>query len=1083
MINLTINDRAVEVPEGTTVLEAARKLGLNIPTLCHFEGLKPYGGCRLCLVSVTAGNRTLLTTSCTYPVAEGITVQTDTEEVQEARKFVMDLLLSRCPEVPALQIMAQELGLAEPTFPKGESDCILCGKCVRMCHEVQHASAIGMMGRGAKREVMTPFGDFSQTCRTCGACLFVCPTGHINDLAKISGKTPIPKYSEFNAKLVSQGNISRLYPQAVPATPSIDPSNCIGILTGDCGLCSQVCPAGAIDYQQQDETVKLDVGAVILAPGFKTFDPSGISAYGYGKYPNVYTSLEFERILSPGGPYHGHVVRRSDGKEPAKIGWIHCVGMRSDREGEYPYCSNFCCMVSLKQAVIAREHIGEHLDMTLFYMDMRTPRKDFEKYMVRIKDQGARLIRSRVHTINQVNGNGDLEVRYVTETGEVKDEIFDMVVLSVGMVIPPATEDLANRLGVPLSPNNFMETTCFAPTTTLRRGIYACGAFNGPKDIPQSVMEGSAAAGAASRTLADARGTLTIEKTYPPEVEVSEEPARVGVFVCSCGLNIGGVVDVPALVEYAREIPDVAYAQGNLFSCSQDAQSQMAEMIRENHLNRVVVAACSPSTHQPIFQDMLRTAGLNKYLFEMANIRNQCTWVHQAVPEMATDKCKDLIRMAVAKARLLQPLEYLSVPINKTALVVGGGVAGMTSAMGLADQGFKVHLVERKNQLGGNARKLHTTWRGGLVAPRLETLIGQVTSHPNISLHFNAIVEDVAGVVGNFTSTLSNQEVIQHGIVVLAIGAEPYRPEGEYLYKQNPNVMLSLDLDMEIVSESERLQQAQAVAFIQCVGSRIPERPYCNKVCCSHSVESAIKLKVMNPQRDVYILYRDMRTYGERELLYQRAREKGVVFIRFRQAEPPQVEEADGRLKITVKDQILGRPVSFSVDLLTLATAIIPHHNAPLAELYKVPLNAEGFFTEAHAKIKPVEAPTEGIYLTGLCHYPKPMQESVAEALACASRASTVLSKDSLLMESIISTPVDANCDGCAFCVDACPFKAITLLEYMKDGDIKKTIEVNAIQCKGCGSCMATCPKQGVYVAGFTPEQLEAQVDAALGLI
>jgi len=439
--------------------------------------------------------------------------------------------------------------------------------------------------------------------------------------------------------------------------------------------------------------------------------------------------------------------------------------------------------------------------------------------------------------------------------------------------------------------------------------------------------------------------------------------------------------------------------------------------------------------------------------------------------------------MAVAKARLLQPLEYLTVPVDKTALVVGGGLSGMTSALGLADQGFQVHLVERKERLGGHARQLHTTWRGGPVAPRLENVIKKVTSHPNISIHLNAIVEGVDGVVGNFTSTLSNKEVIQHGIVVLAIGAEPYRPEGEYLYKENPNVLLSLEMDAEIMGKTERLKNAQAAAFIQCVGSRIPERPYCNKVCCSHSVENAIKLKTMNPDMDVCILYRDMRTYGERELLYKQARELGVIFIHYRLADPPQVEEADGRLKITVLDQVLQRPVTLTVDLLTLATAIIPHNNAPLAELYKVPLNAEGFFMEAHAKIKPVEAATEGIYLTGLCHYPKPVQESVAEALACASRASTVLSKDSLLMDSIISTPVDANCDGCAFCVDACPFHAITLLEYMKGGEIKKTIEVNAIQCKGCGSCMATCPKQGVYVAGFTPDQLEAQVEAALGLI
>jgi len=854
-------------------------------------------------------------------------------------------------------------------------------------------------------------------------------------------------------------------------------------ICSECMQCASVCQAGAIDHEQQRQIVDLEVGSVILAPGFKPFDPGAAALYGYGKYPNVHTSLEFERILSPGGPFQGHVRRRSDGKEPQKIAWIHCVGSRNLGEGSKPYCSNFCCMAALKQAIVAREHLGPDLDMALFYLDMRTPRKDFEKYAAKIKDQGARLIRSRVHSVKPANNNGDLEIRYVTEAGVVIDEIFDMVVLSVGMVMPPATVELARRLDVTLGPNDFMEASCFAPTTSFREGIFACGAFTGPKDIPQTVMEGSAAAATASRHLAAARGTLIRKKEFPPEKEVAGEPARVGVFVCNCGLNIGGVADVPAIVEYAKNLAQVEYAQANLFTCSQDSQAQMAEMIREHQLNRVVVAACSPTTHQPIFQDMLRTAGLNKYLFEMANIRNQCTWVHQNEPELATRKCQDLVNMAVAKARLLQPLEYLTVGVNKKALVIGGGVSGMTSALTLADQGYEVHLVERKYRLGGNALKLHTTWRGGLVRPRMDALIDKVTTHDNIVIHFNSMVTGVAGVVGNFTTTLSNGQAIDHGIVVIAIGAEPFRPEGMYLYKENPNVLLSLELDEEIAQQSDRLKQAQAVAFIQCVGSRIPERPYCNKVCCAHSVESAIKLKVMNPEMEVFILYRDMRTYGERELLYTRARELGVVFIRYVIADPPRVEEADGRLKITVTDQILQRPVSFAVDLLTLATAIIPHQNAPLAELYKIPLNAEGFFTEAHPKIRPVDATTEGIFLAGLCHYPKPIQETIAESLACASRANTILSRDYLELESIISTPIDENCDGCAFCVDTCPFKAVTLIEYMKDGGVKKTVEVNATQCKGCGSCMATCPKQGIYVAGFTPEQLEAQVEAALGLI
>jgi heterodisulfide reductase subunit A-like polyferredoxin len=855
----------------------------------------------------------------------------------------------------------------------------------------------------------------------------------------------------------------------------------------NCGVCSEcmeclaVCQAGAIDHAQAPETVTLNVGSVILAPGFKPFDPSRLDTYGYGRYPNVLTSLEFERMLSPGGPYAGHVKRRSDGREPAKIAWVHCVGMRGEQEGTHPYCSSFCCMVGLKQAVSAREHLGASLDMALFFMDMRTPRKDFEKYMVRIKDQGARLIRSRVHSITQEGRSGDLRLRYVTEPGEVKDEIFDMAVLSVGGVITAEIIELSKKLGVRLSHSRFMDTQCFAPVSTSRKGVYSCGFYNGPKDIPQTVMEGSAAAAAAAQALAPARHSLVQEKVFPPEMDVAGEDPRVGVFICHCGLNIGGVADIPAIAEYIKTVPNVEYVQANLFSCSQDATSSMVEKIREHRLNRVVVAACTPATHQPVFQDMLRSSGLNKYLFEMANIRNQCTWVHQNEPAAATEKCKDLIRMAVAKTRLLEPLDYLTVPVNRKALVVGGGVSGMTAALNLAEQGFEVHLAERKDQLGGNALRLHTTWRGGLTMPRVDALRNRVMGHPRITVHFNAIVTGASGVVGNFKSKLSSGAEIHHGIVIIAIGAEPYRPYGEFLYGEHPDVLLSLDLDEEIAGDTQRLKRAKSIAFIQCVGSRTPERPYCNKVCCSHTVESALKLKEANPDLEVYVLYRDMRTYGEREIFYTAAREQGVIFIRYHRSDPPRVTKApDGSLRITVSDHILQRPVTLDVDLLTLATAIIPHHNAPLAELYKVPLNAEGFFTEAHAKIRPVDAPTDGIYLAGLCHYPKPLQESVAEALATASRASTILSRDSLMLESTISLVIDEHCDGCAFCVDACPFQAISLMDYMQDGRVKKTVEVSETLCKGCGVCMATCPKRGIVVAGFTLEQLAAQVDAAL---
>jgi heterodisulfide reductase subunit A len=797
----------------------------------------------------------------------------------------------------------------------------------------------------------------------------------------------------------------------------------------------------------------------------------------------VVTTLEFERFLSPGGPFQGHVKRLSDGREPEKIAWILCVGSRSEQEGWQEYCSSVCCMTSLKQALIAREHVGPQLDLAIFYMDMRTPRKDFEKYYRRVKDQGARLIRSRIHSINSPGDSGDLQLSYVTEAGEVASETFDMVVLATGMVIPPATQELAKTLGVNLSHYNFVDHSCFDPVATSRPGIYACGVITGPKDIPQSVREGSAAAAAATRHLAEVRGSKLKEKVYPPERDISEEETRIGVFVCNCGINIGGIADVPAVAEYARSIPDVAYVQENLFTCSEDAQTQMIEMIKEHNLNRVVVAACSPTTHQPIFMDMLRNAGLNKYLFEMANIRNQCTWVHQYNRDAATRKCQDLVNISVAKARLLQPLDMLSVGVTQKALVIGGGVSGMTTALALADQGYGVDLAESTDRLGGHALKMHTTWRGEQVRPYLSEIIDRVQEHDHIHVHFEATVSEATGAVGNFTSRLSNGALIRHGVVVLATGAEPYRPEGQYLYRQNPNVFLSLDMDREIATNSRLIRNAQDAAFIQCVGSRIPERPYCSRVCCTSSVDNALKFKEINPDMEVYILYRDMRTHGEREYLYQQARQKGVVFIRYTLDDLPQVDQVGEKIQIRVTDHVLQKPVTLDVDILTLATAIVPRDNTQLAEMYKVALNEEGFFSEAHAKIRPVDCATEGIFLAGLCHNPKPLEDSIRLGLAAAARAATILSKDYLELNANIATPIDANCDGCAFCVDGCPFKAVTLMEYMKENQVKKTVDVDETLCKGCGSCMATCPKQGIVVAGFSMAQLEAQVDAALGLI
>jgi heterodisulfide reductase subunit A len=964
--------------------------------------------------------------------------------------------------------------MLDKTFPT--NDCSMCTLAPKLVEVGRHlnieilapAEVVDISGKAGSYRVdvvlKARYIDES-LCIACGVCAEKCPK-----------KVP----DEFNQGLSSRKAAYVLYPQAVPLKYAIDQEHCIYFLKGKCRACEKFCPTKAVDFSKEDRILNLQVGAVILAPGFQIFDARQKPEYGYGRYPNVLTSLEFERMLSATGPTTGHVKRPSDGGDPEKIAWIQCVGSRDAARGR-PYCSSVCCMYATKQAIIAQEHDAK-IQTSIFFLDLRAHGKGFETYYQQAKKHHQiNYVRAMVSRVVQNPRTHNLEVTFIDATNRVQTEEFHLVVLSVGMGIAPETVNLAKKLRIEISPYNFVETGCCSPVTTSQPGIFACGSFTGPKDIPDSVMEGSAAAASAARTLATARGTLQKEITFPFETDVSADPPRVGVFICHCGKNIGGVADVPSLVESVRDVPNVAYVQDNLFSCSQDSQNQMVQMIQEHHLNRVMVAACSPTTHAAMFQNMLRNAGLNKYLFEMANIRNQCTWVHQGEPGKATEKCLDLIRMAVAKARLLEPLKYLSVPVNKRTLVIGGGMSGITSALALADQGFDVHLLERTERLGGNARKLHSTWQDEPVQTMVDAVVEKLVKHPKITVHFSALVTAVSGSVGNFKSKLSTGQEIEHGVVIIATGGEPLRPEGQYLYKKHPNVLLSLDLDRELIRGAPRVKNAQGVAFIQCVGSRIPERPYCNRLCCSHSVENALRLKEINPDMEVYVLYRDMRTYGQREPLYARARELGVIFCRYDVDNPPQVDAAGDKLIITFEDQDLLAPMELQVDLLILATAIIPHQNGPLADLYKVHLNAEGFFSEAHPKIRPVESSTPGIYMAGLCHYPKPIEESMAEALACASRASTILRRDTLELESVTSRPIDENCDGCAFCVDACPFGAISLLGYVLDGNVKKTVEVNQVLCKGCGSCMATCPKQGIYVAGFTLEQLEAQVDAALG--
>jgi len=968
-------------------------------------------------------------------------------------------LVDRSPTIGG--VMAQ----LDKTFPT--NDCSMCIVSPKLVEVARHIN-IETITNSELESLTGEAGNFRallkahpryidiEKCTGCGVCRQTCPVKAVN---------------EFNLGLDLRRATYIRYPQAVPLAYSIDRDVCIG-----CGLCEKVCLAKAVNYGDVEKERELAVGAVILAPGFTPFDPSRLPGYGYCESPNIVSSMEFERILSATGPYRGHIMRPFDRREPTKIAWLQCVGSRDAKTN--PYCSSVCCMYAIKQAVIAKEHCKEYtLDTTIFFMDMRTHGKDFEKYYWRAEQEsGVRFIRSRIHSLEPDPETGDIRIRYLSEDGAIQVEEFHMVVLSSGLEVSSGSMKLAEKLGVDLRPETrFAWSSPFAPVAASRPGIFVCGAFQGPKDIPQSVMEASAAAAAAGELLASARGTELKVKELPPEIDVEGQEPRVGVFVCNCGINIGGVINVPALTEYVATLPKVTLADQNLFTCSTDTQEKILRAIQEHKLNRVVVASCSPRTHMPMFQETIQQVGLNPYLFEMANIRDQDSWVHMHEPEKALEKAKGLIRGAVARVAQLEPLHKQAFPVTKAALVIGGGVAGMEAARSLADMGFQAFLVEKGDKLGGQAWNLVTSSRGYDYRGYLEDLIQKVEKHPNIEVLFNTTVKDTSGFIGNFATDLKTPEgerKIEHGVTIMTTGGYGLKPE-EYLYGQNPNVFTSLELDKLIAAQDPKIMEAQQAVFIQCVGSREPERPYCSRLCCTHSVESAIELKRLNPNLDVFILYRDLRTYGDKELLYQEARELGVAFIRYDLNGKPQVEAAaDGKLQVTITDPILGRPVLLKPDLLGLATAILPTPTEDLGEIFKVPRNAEGFLNEAHAKLRPVDLPSDGLFLAGLAHYPKPIDETIAQAKAAAGRAATFLAKNIVEVGGIVAVVDQDKCAVCLTCVRACPFN-VPVIDYTVDAAY-----IDPAKCQGCGVCVSECPAKAITLKNFTDSQIIAQETA-----
>lgn len=954
------------------------------------------------------------------------------------------------------------MSLLDKTFPTG--DCAMCMLSPKLVEVGRHmnidihtlsevVSVEGAPGNFRVKIKQAPRYVDPDKCTGCGLCEEKCPKKVEN---------------EYDQGLETRKAIYVLFPQAYPSTRVIDKDHCIFFQKGKCRACEKLCPAQAIDFDQTEKEIELHVGAIILGPGLDRYDPKVRGELGFGRWPNVITSVQFERILCASGPYEGKVTRPSDGTHPKKIAWIQCVGSR-DFNRANPWCSSVCCMYATKQAVIAREHANE-IQPTIFYMDMRAFGKEFDRYVDRAKTEyQVRYQRAMVSMVRDQVGTGNLILRYALENGTLKEEVFDMVVLSVGLQPRADNDHFLQTFQIDSDTYGFPRTLPSNPIDTSRDGIFVTGTFQGPKDIPETVTQGSAVAGRAMALISEARGTETVTRELPPETDVTQDMPRLGVFVCHCGINISQTVDVKAVVEDIKGHPTVAHAEDLLYACSQDSQDRIKELVREKNLNRIVVASCTPRTHEPLFQDTIRDAGLNKYLFDLADIREQCAWSHMGEPEKATEKAKRIVRMSIAKAARLQPVPTDSVNVRQEALIIGGGVAGMTAALSLADQGFGVHLVEQEAQLGGLAKTVHTTIDGLDVQGFVRETIDKVLHHPKINVYIDTTVAHTDGFVGNFVTRLTNGQSFEHGAIIVASGAKRYEPT-EYLYQEHAAVITQTELETRLTESPAT--GGKTYVMIQCVGSREEPHNYCSRVCCRDAVKNAIRIRETDPDAQVFIIYRDVRTYGLKEMYYRKARDLGVIFIRYDVDQKPQVMADGDRLMVTAFDPMLQQDIKIHADHVVLSTGFRPHEsNKDTSRQYKLTLNADGYFLESHVKLRPVDFPSEGIFLCGLAHGPKNLEEGISQALAAAGRAGVVLSKDHLPVSGTIAKHDPDRCMSCLTCFRVCPYDSPYIDENGK-------VRHNEVKCMGCGICAGICPAKAFQVNNFRDDQILSMIDA-----
>jgi heterodisulfide reductase subunit A len=957
----------------------------------------------------------------------------------------------------------------DKTFPTNDcSTCIFSPKLVQAAGhaniEILPLSRIleisGGPGRFTAQIEKQPRYVNEEKCITCGKCAEKCPK-----------KVPDP----FNGELGTRKAAFLTFPQAVPLKYALDAEYCLYLTKGKCGVCQKICPADAVEFDQKPLIFNIDAGAVIISTGLELALTAQEGEFGYGRYKNVVTSMQYERMLSATGPYGGHLKRPSDGNVPKKVAWIQCV-MSRDPARNRPFCSSVCCMHAAKQAVLTRLHESE-TQTTIYFMDLRAHGKGFDDYIDRARYQHG--VRTRRSMISQVYLNPENE-NLIIETfdhhlNEKREDEYDLIVLSSGFKPSNDFVDLAKKLGLVTNPYGFLATEFDEPVATSRPGVFVCGGIEAPKDIPETVIQAGAAAAEASILIRDARYTETVVKEILAETPIETTP-RVGVLVCHCGTNIAGVVDIQNVLEDVKKLPHVVFATNFMFTCSTETQQAIVDIIKEHRLNRMVVAACSPKTHEPLFQETLKEAGLNPYLFELANIRDQCSWVHGKNPEKATRKSKELIRASVARAIQLEPLYDKSYPVVNEGLIIGGGLAGMTAALTIADQGFHAHLVEKGDRLGGFAQNLKFTLEGHSPSRLIRYLIERVTHHPNISVYLNSTLVSHGGHLGAFNGSVQKKDEridIQYGAVIVATGGRPYEPK-EYLYGQDDRILTQVEFSKRLLDDPLWARQLKRIVMIQCVGSREPDFPYCSRVCCSAAVKNSIQLKEMNPGAQVVVLYRDVRTFGFKELYYLKARQKGVLFFRYIPEEKPLVVDDSGKLIVDFTDRSSHQDFRIEPDLVVLSAGIRPGEGArQIARLLKLPTADVGFFLEAHVKLRPVEFATSGVFLAGLAHSPRFIEESVTMAKSAGQQAMKVLCKKIMTTSAAVAEVDAEKCAACLICVRVCPFGAPFINE-------KGVSEIPPSACMGCGICASECPAKAIELKHSTDDQLLAKIDALL---